>query len=173
MDEIDLNKVISSKMSSKQALAKRELFLNALRQAGKRITDQRIAICEYLAETTTHPTPYQLFGDLSAQHPEISRATVYNTLNVLQELGAIVEVGFGDEHTHYETDTSPHINLICLRCHEISDYHGSASLADVQASVEDGGSFLPLAVRVDVFGFCERCRQRKKAEIREQWLAQK
>lgn len=168
------NSVISKQsVSSKQVVAKRDLFLNALRQAGKRITDQRILICEYLAETTTHPTPYQLFADLSAQHPEISRATVYNTLKVLQELGAIVEVGFGDEHTHYETDTSPHINLICLRCHEITDYHGNAPLADVQASVTEGASFLPLAVRVDVYGFCERCRERKKAEIRQQWLAQK
>ncbi len=161
------------KQVQKEVAEKRDLYINALRQAGKRITEQRRLVCEYLAETTTHPTPYQLYEDLSAQHPEISRATVYNTLNVLQELGAIVEIGFGTEHTHYETDTTPHINLICLRCHEITDYHGPAPLADVQASVTDAGSFLPLAVRVDVLGFCERCRERKKAEIREQWLARK
>ena len=98
------------KQVQKEVAEKRDLYLNALRQAGKRITEQRRLVCEYLAETTTHPTPYQLYEDLSAQHPEISRATVYNTLNVLQELGAIVEIGFGTEHTHYETDTTPHIN---------------------------------------------------------------
>ena len=58
---------------------------------------------------------------LSQQYPDMSRATVYNTLNVLKELGAIVEIGFGADHTRYDTDTMPHINLICLRCHEISD----------------------------------------------------
>ena len=151
--------------------AKRDLYINALRQAGKRITDQRRVICEYLATTASHPTPYQVFEELSAQYPEISRATVYNTLNVLKELGAIVEIGFGADHTRYDTDTAPHINLICLRCHEISDYDGPLPLTDVQKSLVGQGGFLPLVMRVDLFGFCEKCRERKKAEIREQWLA--
>lgn len=152
--------------------AKCELYLNALRQAGKRITDQRRAICDYLAETDSHPTPYQVFADLSAQHPDMSRATVYNTLNVLKELGAIVEMGFGADHTHYDTDTTPHINLICLRCHEISDFEQPLPLADVQDAIAGQSRFLPSVMRIDIFGFCEKCRERKKAEVREQWLAQ-
>ena len=151
--------------------AKRDLYLNALRQAGKRITDQRRVICDYLAETKSHPTPYQVFEELSARYPEMSRATVYNTLNVLKDLGAIVEIGFGADHTHYDTDTEPHINLICLRCHEISDYAGPLPFAGVQDELPKHGGFLPVVMRVDVFGFCETCRARKKAEIREQWLA--
>ena len=153
--------------------SKRDLYLNALRQAGKRITEQRQAICDYLAQTSSHPTPYQVFEDLSAQYPEISRATVYNTLNVLKELGAIVELGFGADHTRYDTDTEPHVNLICLRCHEISDFSGAAALADVQQQLGGYNGFLPIVMRVDVFGFCEKCRERKKAEIREQWLARR
>jgi Fur family peroxide stress response transcriptional regulator len=150
---------------------KRDLFLNALRQAGKRITDQRLAICEYLAETKSHPTPYQVFEELSTRYPDMSRATVYNTLNVLKELGAIVEIGFGADHTHYDTDTAPHINLVCLRCHEISDFSGPLPLDDVEAALAQYGSFQPMVMRVDVLGFYGKCRERKKAEIREQWLA--
>lgn len=152
-------------------VAKRDLYLNALRQAGKRITDQRRIICDYLAATASHPTPYQVYDELSALHPEISRATIYNTLNILKELGAIVEIGFGADHTRYDTDTEPHINLVCLRCHEISDYAGPLPFADVEQQVAGQSNFQPLVMRVDVFGFCERCRERKKAEIREQWLA--
>ena len=153
--------------------AKRDLFLNALRQAGKRITDQRRAICEYLAETPSHPTPYQVYEELSARYPDMSRATVYNTLNVLKELGAIVEIGFGADHTHYDTDAEPHINLICLRCREISDYAAPLPFASVQDALPGDNGFLPVAMRMDLFGFCETCRARKKAEIREQWLAQR
>jgi Fur family peroxide stress response transcriptional regulator len=154
--------------------AKRHLYLNALRQAGKRITGQRTLVCEYLAQTESHPTPYQVYADLSTQYPEISRATVYNTLNVLKELGAIVEIGFGADHTRYDTDITPHINLICLRCHEISDYEEPLTFADIQTTLAaQPHSFLPLVMRVDVVGFCKNCRERKKAEIREQWLAQR
>jgi Fur family transcriptional regulator, peroxide stress response regulator len=149
---------------------KRDLYFNALRQAGKRITDQRRIICEYLAATPSHPTPYQVYHELSAQYPAMSRATVYNTLNALKELGAIVEIGFGADHTRYETDTAPHINLICLRCHEICDYEGPLPFAEVQESI-GRGTFQPLVMRVDVLGFCAACCARKKAEIREQWMA--
>src|SRR5688572_10384062 len=100
----------------------------------------------------------------------MSRATVYNTLDVLKDLGAIVEIGFGADHTRYDTDTEPHINLICLRCHEISDYAGTVPFADMQQQLARQGTFLPMVMRVDVLGFCEKCRERKKAEIREQWL---
>jgi len=95
-----------------------DFYLTALRNAGHRITEQREAICAYLAQTDKHPTPYQVYTDIHTQHPEISRATIYNTLNALQQLGAIVEINFGANHTHYETDPSPHVNLICLRCHQ-------------------------------------------------------
>ena len=151
--------------------SKRDLYLNALRQAGKRITDQRRVICEYLATTESHPTPYQVYEELSAQFPGMSRATVYNTLNALKELGAIVEIGFGADHTRYDTDTSPHINLVCLRCHEISDFTEPLPFGDVQKSMAKRSTFQPMVMRIDVFGFCEKCRERKKAEIREEWLA--
>lgn len=150
-----------------------DIYIHALQQAGKRITEQRRLICEYLADTRSHPTPYQVYSDLSRAHPEISRATVYNTLNVLQELGAIVEIGIGAGHTHYDTDTSPHANLICLRCHSVTDFEGPLPLEDLRAAVDGVEGFTPVMLRVDVFGFCAACRTRKKAEIREQWLKQR
>ena len=101
-----------------------EFYLGTLRDAGHRITEPRYAICDYLAATDQHPTPYQVYTEISAHHPEISRATVYNTLKTLQQLGAIVELSFGADHTHYETDPSLHVNLICLRCHRVVDYAG-------------------------------------------------
>ncbi len=153
-------------------MATRDTYLQALQQAGRRITEQRRLICDYLAAARNHPTAYQVYSDLARQHPEISRATVYNTLNVLKELGAVVEIGNGTGQTHYETDTSPHINLICLRCHSVTDYHGPAPVDDVMAAVAGVDGFLPVTLRVDVLGFCEACRTRKKAEIREQWLQQ-
>jgi Fur family peroxide stress response transcriptional regulator len=154
-------------------MAKRDIYISALQQAGRRLTAQRRAICDYLAETDKHPTPYEVYADLSRTHPEISRATVYNTLNVLQELGAIVEISFGSEHAHYDTDPTPHVNLICLRCHSITDDPAALTLDEVQARAAAIDGFRPVAVRVDVFGFCGECRARKKAEIREQWRKQR
>ena len=142
-----------------------EDFLNPLRQAGLRITPQRRAICTYLADTDAHPTPYQVYEAVSGSHPEISRATVYNTLNTLRDLGVIVEMSFGDGQTHYETDPSPHINLVCLRCHKIEDYPGPAPLEDIENRVREEVGFQAVTAKAEIFGFCRECRERKRAEI--------
>lgn len=140
-----------------------DFYLNALRNAGHRITEQRYAICDYLAHTNTHPTPYQVYTEISTLHPEISRATIYNTLNALQQLGAIVEINFGANHTHYETDPSPHVNLICLRCHNVVDYHSESADHFTQmaefVALQQAIGFQVMATKVDVLGLCHTCQQ--------------
>ncbi len=158
-----------------------EGYLDLLRNAGYRITAQRQQICHYLATTTKHPTPYEVYEAISAQHPEISRATVYNTLNTLQSLGAIVEISFGANHTHYDTDPTPHVNLICLRCHAVEDYHPLTQLIGTaipepqrllgpfaqdnifQQTIEQLG-FQPIAAKIDLIGLCRCCQQATQSE---------
>lgn len=153
-------------MNSKQRL---ELFTNALQRAGLRLTPQRRAVCEYLAHTDQHPSPYQVYADVTRAHPEVSRATVYNTLNTLQQLGAIVELSFGAEHTHYDTNPEPHINLICLRCHQIVDFAGELALTAVGERILQETGFQMAAAKVDLVGFCAGCREQRLAEIRAQF----
>lgn len=149
-----------------------DIYTDVLRQAGYRITAQRRAICDYLGKTSSHPTPYQVYSDMSSEDPDISRATVYNTLKVLQNLGAIVEIAFGSSHTHYDTNPAPHVNLICLRCHEISDFHDDLSLDGLRQSVAQETGFQTVSARIDLIGFCSECRERKIDEIRHQWQEQ-
>ena len=141
-------------------------FLHTLQQAGLRLTSQRRAICEFLANTDRHPSAYQIFESLATTHPDISRATVYNTLNTLQELGAIVELSFGSDHTHYETNPAPHVNLICLRCHRIIDYHGDPGIDALAQRVLAETGFQTAAAKIDLVGFCEECRSQRTQEIR-------
>lgn len=150
-------------------MAKTDIFLSALKLSGRRITDQRRIICEYLANCRTHPTASRIYAELSAVHPEISRATVYNTLNALQELGALVEISFGDGHTHYETNPAPHVNLVCLRCHRIIDVPITSPLESEEAGAWRESGFWPVTVKMEVYGFCAECRERKREEIRDQW----
>lgn len=146
-----------------------EFYVAALRNAGHRITEQRQIICDYLAQTDKHPTPYQVYTDLHTMYPEISRATVYNTLNALQQLGAIVEINFGANHTHYETDPSPHVNLICLRCHQVIDYHsdvvGTVTNTAEFMTLQQAIGFQPFAAKVDVIGLCQACQQQAQTGV--------
>ncbi len=134
------------------------LYLDALQRAGLRITEQREVICRHLAQATSHPTPYEVYAQVSQSHPEISRATVYNTLNTLQRLGAIVELNFGAGHTHYDTNPTPHVNLICLHCHRVEDCQAALPFLAGQENLMQETGFLPVAASADILGYCRECR---------------
>lgn len=142
-----------------------EQYLDVLRKAGHRITTQRAQICAYLANTDQHPTPYQVFADLQSIDPTISRATVYNTLNTLQQIGAIVEINFGANHTHYDTDPTPHINLICLHCHTIEDCYCDLSANQQLHDAIAAHGFHAIATKVDILGVCRACYEAQQATI--------
>lgn len=156
------------------------LYQSAFQRAGMRMTDQRKVICEWLAQTDRHPTPYDVYQGVSEFHPEISRATVYNTLNTLQQLGAIVEISMGADETHYDTDPTPHINLICLRCHKVDDFPLFASEEELLESpagddpmlppslsqrILSATGFRPQSARTDVLGLCAECATRMEEPL--------
>jgi len=133
-------------------------LIAALRRAGLRLTPQRLAICRTLVHSREHPTAQALYAQLRPRFPSLSRATVYNTLRTLVEAGLVQELGAaGDGVVHYDADSSPHVNLICTRCHRIEDLAG-VSLADVARRVMEDSGYQLRGARVVYYGLCPRCQ---------------
>ena len=79
----------------------------SLRSAGMRLTPQRLAICNLLVATDSHPSAQMIYETLQPQFPTMSLATVYNTLEALMNLGVVNSLGTaGDDTIHYDADTS-------------------------------------------------------------------
>lgn len=138
-------------------------LIDALRKMGYRITPQRVEICRALAESRDHPSPQAIYRQISEKFPGISQATVYNTLTVLRDLGEIVEVGLGQERTHYEPHPTPHANLICVRCGKIED------IDDPQVSALSSRLAAKQGLRIktahmDIYGFCSECEAATKSD---------
>lgn len=146
-------------MSSNNLPTTYDQLLQTLREAGLRVTTQRRLICQYLATTQSHPTAAALYQELSASHPELSLATVYNTLNVLSSLGALVQLDLGDEHTHYETNLAPHVNLICRRCRQVIDVESVQPVNAVSSALPSSIGFEAATVHVQVSGLCASCQK--------------
>ena len=135
----------------------------ALQQAGMRITPQRTAICELLTVSEEHPTAAMIYDDLKPRFPSMSLATVYNTLDVLVEIGAINVLGqAGDDTVHYDADTEPHVNLACLSCNKIVDIP-SEHVSHLDEEITAASGYKLLGARVLYYGLCPDC-QRKQAE---------
>ena len=141
-------------------------LIEALREAGLRLTPQRMAICRFLAGTDIHPTAQDVYQALKPAFPSLSLATVYNTLEALVSLGAVHALGdAGDDTTHYDANITPHINLVCIRCHRVLDVPNEIVAALEKEAAKQSG-YRILGARVVYYGLCPDC-QRAENEAAE------
>lgn len=135
-------------------------FIHALKEAGLRITPQRIAICELLIGDDRHPTASAIYGALRPRFPSLSLATVYNTLDRLVSLGLVNVLGdAGDDALHYDADTNPHINLACLSCSRIIDIP-SRFVDRLESEVGSASGYKLLGARLVYYGLCPDCQKK-------------
>ncbi len=134
-------------------------FPQLLHQAGLRVTPQRVAICQLLANTETHPTANDIFLELKDKYPSLSLATIYNTLDVLVGMGAVNALGsIGDDKVHFDGNTSPHINLACIKCHKIVDLH-TKEINQLDEEINQRSGFKVMGSRVLYYGVCPDCQK--------------
>jgi len=141
-------------------------LIDGLKRAGLRLTPQRVAICRLLAESKDHPTAAMIYHALLPQFPTLSLATVYKTLDVLKRLGLVHALGdAGDGCEHYDADLTPHINLVCMRCHRVSDYEDE-SIQQVEQRVAARSGYEIQGARIVYYGLCPTCRNGGNGRVR-------
>ncbi|HYA41886.1 MAG TPA: transcriptional repressor [Syntrophobacteraceae bacterium] len=128
----------------------------ALRAAGSRISSQRRAIIDYLASATSHPSARQIFHEVRKNHPNLSLATVYNTLGVLIRMSLIKVMQFDVTDNRYEPNVTPHINLICTSCGRIEDLEQGVPVQPEEIREKVG--FEVLDSRLEYYGLCAKCK---------------
>ena len=95
--------------------------LSRLKDAGFRLTPQRKAILEIFEGEPEHMTPQQIFGRLHDAVPSLSLATVYNTLELFENVGIVARINAHDGQTYYDPTLEPHHHAVCETCSEIFD----------------------------------------------------
>lgn len=82
---------------------------------------QRIAVAQYVLSTEEHPSAEQVFATVSANFPMISRATIYNTLNLFVEKGLLREMHIAPGKVVFDPNLSRHHHFIDEDSGAISD----------------------------------------------------
>lgn len=83
-----------------------------LRDHGIHPTSQRVAVAGYLLFTTDHPSADEVWDRVKGQRPAISRATVYNTLNLFVEKGLVRSHTFKEGAQVFDPKIEPHHHFI-------------------------------------------------------------
>ena len=87
-------------------------ILATLAEHGIQPTPQRIAVAEYVLSATDHPTADEVWAKVRRRCPTLSRATVYNTLNLFAEKGLLRSQPLREGVAVFDPRIAPHHHFI-------------------------------------------------------------
>ncbi|MBY8916437.1 transcriptional repressor [Nitratireductor sp. L1-7-SE] len=128
-----------------------------LRRAGVRITRPRKVILQILTETDDHPDAMEIFQRASAIDPSISLSTVYRTMKLLEEMGAIHRHAFEGGRARFEqADGEHHDHLIDIDTGDVIEFH-SNRIEELQEEIARALGYDIVHHRLELYG-----RRRRK-----------
>ena len=133
-------------------------LIEELQARGMRVTPQRAIIFEAIEKLEGHVTAEDIYQEVQKINPYISVATVYRTLELLQELKLITPSNLGHNQTYFALKNhGPHHHLVCLECLQVEEF--SDELFDpVRARLEEQYGFKVYTDHMSIFGICKECR---------------
>lgn len=95
--------------------------VDVLEQAGIQPSAQRVAVADYVLSTDDHPSAEQVWARVKERFPVLSRATVYNTLNLFVEKGLLRELVIAEGKVVFDPKLTPHHHFIDEETQNIVD----------------------------------------------------
>jgi Fe2+ or Zn2+ uptake regulation protein len=138
-----------------------ETPLAALDRAGYRLTGPRRAVADLIATRRGHFTAADLVDDAAGRRLDMSRATIFRTLDVLEAIGAIerIDLPSGD-HAYITCEPAAHHHhVVCERCGRANDVDDVGLAAVVERIGRETGYRIS-AHRLELFGLCRHCLAR-------------
>ncbi len=132
-------------------LASEETVRARFAAGGVGCTAQRLLVGQVLFAGDMHVSADRLISLVAATGGKVSKATVYNTLNLLAERGLVRALQLDGDHTVFDSNTAPHHHLYDEQTGELWDVAPSdlafAKLPPVPAGSELAGVDVVLRVR--------------------------
>jgi Fur family transcriptional regulator, peroxide stress response regulator len=133
-------------------------LIQRLKQRGHRMTPQRVAVLRILTGSIDHLTAEQIHQRVLQEFPMTSLATIYKTVNLLKEMGELLELSFGSDSNRYDgARPQPHPHLVCMRCQQILDPQID-SIRELSQQVAEMYGYQIVGHRLDFFGICPDCQ---------------
>jgi Fur family ferric uptake transcriptional regulator len=129
-----------------------------LRSKKLKLTGERMEILGTIFQKDVHFDAEELHADLKQKGRDISRATVYRTLDLLVQCGLVRKSSLGSTHANYEAahENEHHDHLICLNCNKVIEFF-RPDLETLQEAICAEQRFKPLHHSLQIFGICSDC----------------
>jgi Fur family peroxide stress response transcriptional regulator len=148
------------KIENIKVVRRLEQFKAVAKEAGVKLTHQRIEIFREVASSLEHPDAETVFRAVQARMPTVSLDTVYRTLWMLNGLGLVTTLGRRRESVRFDANLEHHHHYVCVRCGLARDFESAPlSALRIPNGVKRFGSVV--ATHVEVSGICEMCAKEK------------
>ncbi len=134
-----------------------------LKRKGMKYTEQRAIILQILLNVDDHLNAEEILEIVKEKYPEhkIGIATIYRTLNFLEEVNLISSISFGKESKKYESTSSKHHDhIICTSCGKIVEFLDE-SIEKKQEKIALDHGFKITNHTMQIFGMCSECQAKE------------
>jgi Fur family peroxide stress response transcriptional regulator len=131
-------------------------FERLCREAGVRLTHQRLEIFREVAQTGDHPDAEMVYRRVRERIPTVSLDTIYRTLWLLNDHGLITTLGPSRERTRFDANLTRHHHFVCVRCGLTRDFY-SEELDDLKLPRSATAFGRIEATLVELRGICRKC----------------
>ncbi len=129
------------------------------------MTAQRRAVIELIQTASEHLNAATLLDLARKREPDVDRATVYRTIELLKRLRLIDELDLmhlkGEKHYYKVKTRWDHIHLACFRCGRIEEF-SSPLFEQLEAEISEQAGFEIQVTRLEVGGNCRACATAEK-----------
>ncbi|WP_138203208.1 Fur family transcriptional regulator [Haloimpatiens lingqiaonensis] len=132
-----------------------------LKNKGYKLTPQRRAVVSIIIDNEgKHLTAEEIYDLVKEQCPEIGLATVYRTVQLLEQLGVISKLELDDGCARYELvhedENHKHHHLICTKCGKVTEVKDDL-LEDLEGKIEETYKFKIYDHSLKFYGLCRNC----------------
>ncbi|MDH5719806.1 MAG: transcriptional repressor [Spirochaetia bacterium] len=149
-------------MQKDKAGASRELQLlkEKMISSGYRLTNQRIDIAKWALETHEHFSVDDLLFSFRKKGTKLSTATAYRVMQMLLELGFLIEHDFGKGQKFFEhiIGHPHHEHFICDNCGGVSEF-SSGKIDEIKKDISKKYNFHITNHSLCFFGTCDKCKK--------------